>query len=47
MIKSDPHSPGEYRCNGVLTNVPEFYTAFGVKDGDKMYAPPEKRVKIW
>jgi len=47
MIKSDPHAPGEYRCNGVLTNVPEFYAAFGVKQGDKMYAPPEKRVKIW
>ncbi|MGH8481693.1 MAG: M13 family metallopeptidase [Nevskiaceae bacterium] len=47
MVKSDPHAPGEYRCNGVLTNVPEFYAAFGVKDGDKMYAPPEKRVKIW
>ena len=47
MVKSDPHAPGEYRCNGVLTNVPAFYAAFGVKDGDKMYAPPEKRVKIW
>jgi len=47
LIKSDPHAPGEYRCNGVLANVPEFYAAFGVKDGDRMYAPPEKRVKIW
>jgi putative endopeptidase len=47
LIKTDPHPPGEYRCNGVLTNVPEFYAAFGVKDGDRMYAPPEKRVKIW
>jgi predicted metalloendopeptidase len=47
MVKSDPHAPGEYRCNGVLTNVPAFYAAFGVKEGDKMYAPPDKRVKIW
>jgi len=47
IIKSDPHSPGEYRCNGVLTNVPEFYTAFGVKEGDRMFTAPEKRVKIW
>jgi predicted metalloendopeptidase len=47
MIKSDPHAPGEYRCNGVLANVPEFYTTFDVKAGDRMYAPPEKRVKIW
>jgi predicted metalloendopeptidase len=47
MIKSDPHAPGEYRCNGVVTNVPEFYTTFDVKPGDKMYTPPERRVKIW
>jgi len=47
IIKSDPHAPGEYRCNGVLTNVPAFYAAFGVKEGDKMFAPPGKRVRIW
>jgi putative endopeptidase len=47
IIKSDPHAPGEYRCNGVLTNVPAFYSAFGVKDGDRMFAPAEKRVRIW
>ena len=46
-IKVDPHSPAEYRCNGTLVNVPEFYAAFGIKEGDKLYAPPEKRVKIW
>ncbi len=43
----DPHSPGEYRCNGVLRNVPEFYKAFRVKQGDKLYLKPEERVKIW
>ncbi|MEN6458376.1 MAG: M13-type metalloendopeptidase [Thermoguttaceae bacterium] len=43
----DPHSPAEYRANGTPRNVPSFYSAFGVKPGDKMYLPPEKRVTIW
>jgi predicted metalloendopeptidase len=43
----DPHSPAEYRVNGTVRNVPAFYAAFGVKEGDKMYLPPDKRVKIW
>jgi predicted metalloendopeptidase len=30
-----------------MSNIPEFYTAFDVKEGDKMYIAPEKRVKIW
>jgi len=46
-LLTDSHSPGEYRVNGVLRNIPEFYTAFGVKPGDKMYLPPEQRVKVW
>ncbi|NKF21123.1 M13 family metallopeptidase [Solimonas marina] len=46
-LKTDPHSPSEFRCNGVVVNVPAFYTAFDVKPGDKMYLPPEKRVSIW
>lgn len=46
-LKSDPHSPSEFRCNGVVANIPAFYTAFDVKQGDKMYLPPEQRVKIW
>jgi putative endopeptidase len=44
---TDPHSPSEFRCNGVVRNVPEFYTAFDVKEGDKLYLKPEDRVKIW
>jgi endothelin-converting enzyme/putative endopeptidase len=36
-----------FRANGPLGNVPEFYTTFGVKPGDKLYIAPEKRVKIW
>jgi putative endopeptidase len=46
-LKTDPHSPAEYRCNGAVVNVPQFYSAFGVKAGDQMYLPPEQRVKIW
>ena len=46
-LKTDPHSPAEFRANGSLVNVPEFYTAFGVKEGDKMYKPAVEQVKIW
>jgi predicted metalloendopeptidase len=46
-LKSDPHSPNEFRANGSLRNMMPFYEAFGVKVGDKMYLPPEKRVSIW
>ena len=43
----DPHSPAEFRCNGVLRNLTEFYDAFGVKKGDKLWLPPSERVRIW
>ena len=46
-IKTDPHSPPQFRGNGTLQNQPGFYSAFGVKAGDKMYLPPEQRVIIW
>ncbi len=46
-LTTDPHSPGHYRANGPLSNVPEFYETFDVKPGDPMYIPPEQRVKIW
>jgi len=46
-VATDPHSPGEFRALGSLSNMPEFYKAFNVKEGDKMYISPEKRVKIW
>jgi endothelin-converting enzyme len=46
-LLTDPHSPSEYRCNGIVTNVDEFYRAFDVKPGDRLYRSPEERVKIW
>ena len=45
--KTDPHSPSEFRANGVVVNVPAFYTAFGVKEGDKLYKPESERIRIW
>lgn len=47
QIDTDPHSPSKFRANGAVRNVPEFYQAFEVKEGDKLYLPPEERVKIW
>jgi putative endopeptidase len=46
-LATDPHSPAEFRCNGVLRNLPEFYAAFGVKEGDKLWLPADRRVRIW
>jgi predicted metalloendopeptidase len=46
-IKSDPHSPDEFRVKGVARNHPAFYATFGVKAGDGMYLAPEERVSIW
>jgi predicted metalloendopeptidase len=47
QIKSDPHSPDEFRVNGTVRNHPAFYATFGVRPGDPMYLPPEQRVSIW
>jgi predicted metalloendopeptidase len=44
---TDPHSPGEFRINGPLSNFTEFYTAFNVTKGDKLYRDPAVRAKIW
>ncbi len=43
----DPHSPPVARVNGPIRNVEGFYTAFGIKAGDKMYLAPADRVIIW
>jgi endothelin-converting enzyme/putative endopeptidase len=47
QILTDPHSPDKYRVNGVVRNVDAWYKAFNVQPGDKLYLPPEKRVRIW
>jgi endothelin-converting enzyme len=46
-LLTDPHSPSEYRCNGIARNMPQFAEAFGVKPGDQLYLPPEQVVRIW
>jgi putative endopeptidase len=46
-IKVDPHSPPSVRGTAPLVNQPEFYEAFGIKTGDKMYHAPDARVIIW
>ncbi len=47
QVMTDVHSPAKERVNGPLVNVPEFYEAFGIKPGDKMYRPDSLRVHIW
>jgi len=47
QVKSDVHSPAKYRVIGPLANMTEFYTTFGVKEGDAMYRSEDQRVKIW
>ncbi len=47
QIKSDPHSPDEFRVTGAVRNMPSFYSTFRVKPGDKMYLAPKDRVSIW
>ena len=44
LAQTDPHSPGKFRANGVVSNIPEFSKAFGCKPGDKMYAAHACRV---
>ena len=46
-IKTDPHSIAQFRVTGVVVNQPTFYTAFDIKEGDKMWHAPEQRVTIW
>jgi putative endopeptidase len=47
LIKSDPHSPPIDRILGSVVNQPAFYQAFAVKEGDKMYLAPDRRVIMW
>jgi putative endopeptidase len=47
QVLTNPHSPGKFRVIGPFSNMPEFYEAFGVKEGDKMFRPESVRAKIW
>ena len=47
LVMSDVHSPDEFRVNGPLPNIDDWYAAFNVQPGDKLYIKPEKRVRIW
>src|SRR5471030_2662228 len=46
-LKTDPHSPGQFRANGAVRNQTAFDEAFDVKTGDGMYLPPEQRITLW
>jgi putative endopeptidase len=47
QVLSNPHSPSEFRVNGVVRNTGGWYAAFDIKPGDKYYLPPAKRVPLW
>ena len=47
QLKTGPHSLPQYRINGVVRNMNEWYDAFGVNEDDALYLPPEKRIRIW
>lgn len=46
-LATDPHSPPEFRCNGVIRNIDAFYEAFEVGTDDELYLEPDRRVRIW
>jgi endothelin-converting enzyme/putative endopeptidase len=47
QVLTNPHSPAEFRVNGVVRNVDAWYRAFNVQPGDRLYLPPDQRVHIW
>jgi putative endopeptidase len=47
QVVSDPHSPRQFRVNGVVRNIDAWYEIFGVKSGEKLFVAPDKRVRIW
>lgn len=47
QVKTDPHSPAQYRAIGPTINLDAFHKAFGTKEGDKLYVPKDKRIVIW
>lgn len=47
QLQTDPHSPPNYRANGAVRNLDEWYKAFNIQPGDALYLPPEQRIRIW
>ncbi len=47
QLVSDPHSPAEFRANGTVRNMDEWYAAFGVQSGARLFVEPWERVRIW
>ncbi len=47
LLAIDPHSPNEFRCNGVLANLDQFAEAYAVQPGDALWIDPAERVRIW
>jgi putative endopeptidase len=47
QVVSDSHSPFEFRANGTVRNMDEWYDAFAVPPGAKLYLPSDQRVRIW
>jgi endothelin-converting enzyme/putative endopeptidase len=47
QLLSNPHSPEQYRVDGIVRNFDPWYKAFNVQPGDKLYLPPAERVRIW
>lgn len=46
-LVDDPHSPSEFRVNGIVRNMDAWYEAFGIKPSSKLFLPPDQRVRIW
>ncbi|QGS52324.1 M13 family metallopeptidase [Spiroplasma tabanidicola] len=46
-LATDPHSPEQFRCNGIVINIDKFHEVYETKPGDEMYKAPEDRIKIW
>jgi len=46
-LVTDPHSPSEFRANGIVRNMDVWYKAFDVKPGDKLYLEPKDRIRVW
>ena len=46
-LNTDVHAPGRYRTNQILSNIPEFINIYNIKEGNKMYIPEDKKIKLW